>query len=667
MLNVLKRYWATILGAAIIAGVVTLGTLHIGATTIGALVETALRTKGEKFSELLLSTDGNVDAFLTGVSRAADAETKIRQLAALADIDTFSVFDRNGEEVFRSRSDRYEWLLRDRPGGISSKDRLSDRILNSPGKWQIVYDDGRTNPSLVTPLIRDGQTIGYLSVVADMIDDRTSYGITLRDASLSVLALLLIATGVPSLIYIRRHRKIAEADDRIQFLANHDPLTHLFNRTRMQEETQRILATSRATREEMAFCFIDIAGLSDINDSLGQGAGDELLQIVANRLTSTVDRTDLLARIGADDFVLLRRRVTGADDLAAVALSIKRAVAEPVELKGQIIRPNVSIGVAMMPRDGRTYGELVNHAELALFQHKTSKTGDCVVFEQHMDEEVHRRRQIEATVRDALANDGFELFYQPIVDRAGTQLLGFEALLRLPDPAGGYISPVLFIPIAETRGYIKEIGTWVIRKAAEQIAHWPDHLFVSVNLSAVQFRDGDLVGIVKQALSKAGIEGRRLEIEVVESLLLERSDDILGQLNELKALGVSIDMDDFGTGYSSLGYLWRFPFDKLKIDQSFMVAFDAGEQNVSEILGTIVSLAHHMHMKVTAEGVETKEQADLLASLGCDQQQGYYFGKPMPANRIAGEILARYQTRTGHAREATTPMSALGMRTVPSA
>ncbi|GGD16470.1 putative bifunctional diguanylate cyclase/phosphodiesterase [Aureimonas glaciei] len=659
MLNGLKRYWATILGAAILASLVTFGMLHIAATTIGGLIETTLRTKAEKFSDLLLSDEGNVNAFLTGVSRKADAETTIRQLAALADIDSFAVFNRNGEEVFRSRSDRYEWLLRDRPGGISSKDRLSDQTMGKPGKWQVVHDDGRTNPSVVSPLVQDGQTIGYLSVVADMIDDRTAYTVTLRDAALSILLLLFTATGVPLLIYVRRHRKIAEADDRIQFLANHDPLTHLFNRTRMQEETQRILATSRATREEMAFCFIDIDGLSDINDSLGQGFGDELLRIVANRLTATVDRSDLLARIGADDFVLLRRRVTGPDDLAAVALSIKRAIAEPVELKGQTIRPNVSIGVAMMPRDGRTYGELVKHSELALFQHKTSKTGHFVVFEPHMDEEVHRRRQIEATVRDALANDGFELFYQPIVDGSGTQLLGFEALLRLPDPAGGYISPVLFVPIAETRGYIKEIGTWVIRKAAEQIALWPEHLFVSVNLSAVQFRDGDLVAIVKQALDKAGIPGRRLEIEVVESLLLERSDDILGQLNELKALGISIDMDDFGTGYSSLGYLWRFPFDKLKIDQSFMVAFDSGEQNVREILGTIVSLAHHMRMKVTAEGVETKEQADLLHSLGCDQQQGYFFGKPMPADRIAGEILSRYQTRSGGSTEAL-PRPALG-------
>ena len=645
MLSTVKRYWAMMGGGAVIAAVVVFGVLYIGAGTIGSLVETAMKAKGEKFAELLMSADGNVDAFLTGIARNPDAETTIRTVAALADIDSFAIFDRTGHEIYRSRSDRYKWLLRDRPGGMSSGDRLAEPVLEKPGEWQIVYDDGTTNPSVLTPLVRNGETIGYVSVVADMIDDRSSYTTTLTDASLSIVVLLLVATGLPTLVYVRRHRKIVQADDRIHFLANHDPLTHLFNRTRMQEETQRVLATSRATREQMAFLFIDIDGLSDINDGLGQAQGDELLRVVANRLTTVVDRIDLLARIGADDFVLLRRRVMGPDDLSALAIRIKRAVGEPLELKGQIIRPNVSIGAAMMPTDGRNFDELLKHAELAVFHHKSTKSGDFTLFEPHMDEEVHRRRQIEGLVRDAVTNDGFELFYQPIVSGRGAELLGFEALIRMPDPEGGYISPAVFIPIAESRGYIKEIGTWVIRKAAQQIALWPEYLFVSVNLSAVQFRDGDLVGIVQEALESAGIAGRRMEIEVVESLLLERSDDILGQLNQLKALGISIDMDDFGTGYSSLGYLWRFPFDKLKIDQSFMIAFESGEMNVRAILGTIVSLAHHMHMKVTAEGVETEAQVALLAELGCDQLQGYHFGKPMPADRVAGELLSQYKAR----------------------
>lgn len=642
MLGAAKRYWATILGGAILAGFVVASVLTIGAGTIASLVERTMKAKGESFAELLLSEEGNLDAFLTGLSRDPDAEMKIRNVALLADIDSFAIFDRTGQDIFRSRSDRYKWLLRDRPGGMSSGDRLSSQVLEKPGYWQVVHDDGYTSPSVVTPLLRDGRTVGYLSVIAEMVDDRSAYTKALAGASFSLLLTLMVATGIPLLVYIRRHRKMVEADDRIQFLANHDPLTHLYNRTRMQDEIERVLATSRATREQMAFCFIDINGFSDINDSLGQAQGDELLRVVAHRLTSVVEPADLLARLGADDFALLRRRVAGPDDFAALIRRIKLALGEPVELKGQIIRPEVSIGVALMPRDGRTFGELFKHAELALVHQKATRLGDFTRFETFMDDEVHQRRQIEAKVREAVENDGFELFYQPLVSGEGAELLGFEALIRMRDGDGGYISPAVFIPIAESRGYIKEIGSWVIREATRQIALWPDQLFVSVNLSAVQFRDGDLVSIVGHAIATAGIEGRRLEIEVVESLLLERTDDILGQLNGLKALGVSIDMDDFGTGYSSLGYLWRFPFDKLKIDQSFMIAFDSGEQNVGEILATIISLAHLMHMKVTAEGVETQAQVDLLNALDCDQLQGYFFGKPMPTDQIADEILTRF-------------------------
>lgn len=647
LLTITKRYWATMLGGVIIAAFVVTGVLTLGSRSVGNLIETAMKEKGKHFADILVADDGKLEPFLTGISRDPDAESNVRDIASLSGISSFTIFDRDGEATYRSRSERYKWLLRERPGGVRSADRLSEQTIRRPGEWQVVYDDGRTNPSVITPLIRNGKTIGFVSVKADMTDDRAAYRATLMGASLSLLAVLLLATGVPTLIYVRRQRKMALADERIRFLANYDPLTHLMNRTCMQDETGRVLATARATRERMAFLFIDIDGLSDINDALGQASGDELLRVVASRLASLVDRADLLARIGADDFALLHRRLEGLDDLSGLARRIIESIGEPVELMGQTIRPRVSIGVSLMPDDGRSHHELVKHAELALFHHKSERNGDYAVFEPFMDEETHRRREIEAMVRAAVESNGFELFYQPIVSGDGSWLLGFEALVRLPDGKGDYISPSVFVPIAEARGYIKAIGTWVLREAVRQVSLWPEELFVSVNLSAVQFRDGDLVQIVKSALDDAGVSGRRLEIEVVESLLLERSDGILTQLNDLKDLGISIDMDDFGTGYSSLGYLWRFPFDKLKIDQSFMFAYENGEANVSEIIATIVSLAHHMHMKVTAEGVETPAQVELLASIGCDQMQGYHFGRPMPAHRVAGEVLAQFRNRIG--------------------
>ncbi|MBB4001161.1 EAL domain-containing protein [Aurantimonas endophytica] len=654
LLNTIRRYWATVCGGVAVTGFVIMSILWLGSASVGELVEAEMRARGANFVRLLLGPQGQVDAFLTGIARDPNAETTIRTVANLADIESFAVFSQQGEEVFRSRSDRYEWLLRDRPGGISSGDRLSPSLLERQGEWQVVHDEGRTNSSVVAPLIRDGVTIGYLSVVANMDESRAAYAGTLGRTSALVAFVLCLATGVPFLLYLRRKRKISEADERIQFLANHDGLTHLLNRRRMQEETDRVMATARATRERVAYLYIDLDELSEINNSLGHGCGDELLRTVATRLAAAVDEGDLVARIGADDFAVLHRRSSDVAAIASFARRISDSVCEPVQLGGQTVRPSISIGCALAPQDGRIHSEIVKHAEIAHLHHKADKGRSLVFFDPSMDDEMARRRQIEALVREAVEKDRFELFYQPIVNGDGSRLLGFEALLRLGDTQGGYISPTLFVPIAETRGYIKAIGSWVIREAARQIALWPEPLFVSVNLSAVQFRDGDLVDIVQSTLREAGIPGRRLEIEVVESLLLERSEDVLEQLGQLKDLGISIDMDDFGTGYSSLSYLWRFPFDKLKIDQSFMVALTNGEPNVPQILETIVAMAHTMQMKVTTEGIETDAQVELMKRLGCDQLQGYLFGKPMPAERVASEVLTRF--RIGEA-ESIRPLS----------
>ncbi|MCQ0988939.1 putative bifunctional diguanylate cyclase/phosphodiesterase [Jiella marina] len=643
--TLLKKHWAIILGVIAFIAFVTVSVLALGNAAVGKLVDAEMRSRGQNFADLLMAPDGNIDAFMTGIARDPDAETTMRRVADLANIDSFAIFDREGNELFRSRSDRYEWLLRDRPGGVTTGDRLSHSVISKPGHWQIVYDDGETNPSVITPLIRNGTKIGFVSVVADMIADRYHYQTTLARTSALVVLVLLCATGLPFLLYLMRKRKIAEADERIRFLADHDALTHLLNRRRMQEETDQILTKVRVTRERLAYLYIDLDDLAEINDSFGQACGDDLLRVVAGRLAASLGPGDLLARIGPDDFAILHRRVGPLEDVVALARRLTEAVGETVELKGQTVTPKISIGCAMVSEHGRTHSELVKHAEIAHFHHKGDRQEPLIFFEPRMDEEMHRRRQIEALLRKAIENDAFELFYQPLVKGEDGSVVGFEALLRLRDQDGEYVSPAEFVPIAESRGYIKTIGTWVIYEAARQISQWPEPLFVSVNLSAVQFVDGDLVDIIRDALAKAGIDGRRLEVEVVESLLLERSGTILDQLVALKKLGISIDMDDFGTGYSSLGYLWRFPFDKLKIDQSFMKAMINRERNVDQIIATIVSLAHHMKMKVTTEGVETEEQVEFLRSLGCDQLQGFYFGKPMPATEVAAEILSRFDPR----------------------
>lgn len=643
MLHTIRQHIAVIAGGLAIAAFVIVSVLFVGSFAVQDIVETEISGRADNFAELLLSEPDALDAFMTGISRTPGIEAKIRNVSNLSGIERFSLFDASGQEIYQSRSERYGWLLRDRPGGISTGDRLAESTIARKGHWRVIVHNGDQPPSVIKPLSRDGQRIGFLSVQADMTADRSLYTGTLYKAFSLTGLILLVATGVPFVAYLVRRRKIAEADERIEFLANHDSLTQLLNRSRMQEETDRVLMTARATRERMAYIYIDLDELGEINAKLGQANGDEILKVLAKRIRFICHKDDLVGRIGPDDFAILKRRVSSANDVRAFSRRLANALSEPIEQCGERIEPAVSIGCAMVPVDGRSHTELVKHAELAHFRHKSSKMDDLVFFEAWMDEDNHRRRLIEAQVRHAIENDGLELHYQPLVCGSTHQTLGFEALIRLRDSEGHQIAPAEFVPIAEARGYIKRIGTWVIQEATRQAAQWPKDCFVSVNLSTVQFADGDLVSIVSKALQDAGIDGKQLELEVVESLVLDRSEEVLEQLKSLRELGISLAMDDFGTGYSSLSYLWRFPFDKLKIDQSFMFAMARGEQKVDQLVRTIVSMGHHMAMKVVTEGVETAEQVELLRDCGCDQIQGYYFGRPVPATEIAFEALEHFR------------------------
>ncbi len=644
LLTIAKRYLATFGGGLAIAAFIALGTTWLGQSTIERLVQENANHRAATFADYLLANRERLDALVTGVARVPDIETRIRNAAALAQITGFSIFDQTGAEVFSTGAKGEAWMLRDRPGGVSQGRRLSHETLAREGYWQMASGAGDI-PSIVMPLIEDGRPVAYLSAQIDTTAENIAFARTLSLASLQLLAILFVAAGLPALLYMRRKRRMDEADERIVFLHNHDSLTTLLNRRRMHEETDRILSTSRATRERMALWFIDVDGLGDINDSMGQACGDELLRAIAARLGEIAERGDLVARIGPDEFAILQRGVRAEENLHAFAHRITAAMSDPIELDGGRVVPGLSIGAAMTPEHGRSYTDLIKHAELAFLHQKAVRREEFTLFRPSMDTDSHRRRQMEQLLREALSGNGFELFYQPIVSGQSQELIGFEALIRMPDGEGGFVPPSVFIPIAEARGYIKDIGSWVIGEAARQAALWPEHLFVSVNLSAVQFHDGDLVEIVRRALAEAGIPGHRLGIEVVESLLLEQSDAILEQLRALKTLGVSVDMDDFGTGYSSLGYLWRFPFDKLKIDQSFMAAFDEGKTSIPQILETIIALAHNLGLKVTAEGIETQEQADLLRAFGCDQLQGFFFGRPVSATHVAGELLQSMSTR----------------------
>ena len=634
-----RKYASTAVGAITLLTVVGGAALYSSQIAVEMLERGQTESRGRAFADFLLDQDGQLDALLTGISRTSDAEVDARTASKAAGLLTFSVFDKSGREVFTPRSMQQEWLLRERPGGTATGASLSADYIAKPGPWIVVEGLGGRRPTATMALERNGERIGFLSASPHMTAAIERFESVVRLIAIGLFCAATVAVGGPAAMVFLRRRRIDQANERIEFLDNFDPLTHLLNRKRFQEETDRILATTRATRERTALWAISVVGLSEINSGMGQQTGDDLLRAISERIARVIDKNDLFGRVSGGDFRLLQRnKPSGTEPINRLAQTIRQCLAVPIEIAGHVIVPKLSIGVVLAPDHGRTFSDLARHADLAQAVERETRTGFYTIFEPSMDVEAHRRRRIEHEMRVALRSGRFELFYQPIVGAQDGVPKGLEALIRLPDGQGGYISPAQFIPIAEARDLMKPISDWVIEESIRAVSRWPEPLYVSINLSPAQFRDDDLVELIGATLQRYGVAGRRLQIEVVETLLLERSDPVLHQLRGLKDLGISIAMDDFGTGYSSLGYLWRFPFDTVKIDQSFMLAFEAGEANVPQILETIISLAHNLGMRVTTEGVETAEQARMLAQLNCDSLQGFHFARPKPLSQL--DILA---------------------------
>ncbi|MDN5000306.1 putative bifunctional diguanylate cyclase/phosphodiesterase [Bradyrhizobium sp. GCM10027634] len=443
---------------------------------------------------------------------------------------------------------------------------------------------------------------------------------------------------MPDLGWVATHEDITEqrqAELRIAYMAHHDALTDLGNRTLLNQR----LAQAFASGQAFAVHHIDLDKFKSVNDTLGHHAGDALLKGVAERLRRLARPGDTIARMGGDEFVVLQTPIEGADEARVLAQRIIVQMAAPFEIDdGQTIA-GASIGIAIAPADGATSEQLLRNADLALYRAKSDGRGTYRLFEPAMDEQVQNRRALELDLRKALVGGEFELHYQPLVRSQNGEISGFEALIRWRHPQHGLMAPGSFIPLAEEIGLIVPIGEWVIRQACRTASRWPKHLHVAVNISAVQFRYAGLAEVIVGALAAAGLEANRLEIEITESVLLQDKEGTLAILHRLRELGVRIAMDDFGTGYSSLTYLQCFPFDKIKIDRSFVrdVATDAGSLN---IVRAITALANGMGMTATAEGVETREQLDRVAAEGCSEMQGYLFSRPLPADEIERRFLS---------------------------
>jgi diguanylate cyclase (GGDEF)-like protein len=422
-------------------------------------------------------------------------------------------------------------------------------------------------------------------------------------------------------------------------MAHHDALTDLANRVLLNERLEHALGC-RIHREQMvAVHHLDLDQFKAVNDTFGHPAGDKLLKIVADRLRGLARETDTVARTGGDEFVIVQAPIADPAEATSLAQRIIASMSEPFEIDGHQAVIGASIGIAVGPGDGLRPDRLLRNADLALYRAKGDGRGTFSFFEPAMDLQMQTHRIMERDLRKALPGGEFELYYQPVVNLASNEISGFEALIRWNHPEKGMVSPAAFIPLAEEIGFIIPIGEWVIRQACTTAAQWPENLHVAVNISAVQFRSPGLMQVIVGALAASGLHPTRLEIEITETVLLHNRDTTLAVLHQLRALGVRIAMDDFGTGYSSLTYLQCFPFDKIKIDRSFVkdITENTGSLN---IVRAIAALANGMGMMATAEGVETSEQLDRITSEGCTEMQGFLFSRPLPAHQIERHFLS---------------------------
>jgi len=424
------------------------------------------------------------------------------------------------------------------------------------------------------------------------------------------------------------------AEAEIVHLARHDVLTGLANRAEFNAKLDEASKRLKRNGTAVTVMMLDLDKFKAVNDTLGHPAGDQLLVEVARRLKSSIRETDVLARLGGDEFAIIQEGGPNQHEGAsALALRIINSITRPFDLNGHTASVGTSIGIVLAPEHGADPEELLKKADLALYDTKANGRNDFRFFRAEMLEVVHTQRSAESELRDAIAREEFELHYQPVMDAKTRQLCGVEVLVRWRHPTRGLIPPDRFIPLAESTGLIAQLGEWVLQQACTDATSWPAHIKVAINISAVQFRKGNLFDVVLCALVETGLPPERLELEITETSLLENQEAHLTTIRQLKNIGISMALDDFGTGYSSVSYLTNFPFDKIKIDKSFTQGV-LNRRDCAAVVSSVLALAHGLGTVTTAEGVETEEQLEYMRNAGVDLVQGYLLGRPVPLSQL---------------------------------
>ena len=559
---------------------------------------------------------------------------------------------RLSEQRLRLEKQRLDTAVNNMTQGLllfASSQRLivcNQRYIDMYGLSAKVVKPGATFREVIAHRKATGSFVGdvdlYCSRVLRGIGLRQSMTIETPDGrSIQVVNEPLADGG-----WVATHEDITErtrAQQRITHLAHYDALTDLPNRALFHERLKTELANI-APGAQLAVHYIDIDEFKSVNDSLGHLIGDELLKSVAASLSRCVEASDFVARLGGDEFAIVQTAVKSVADVTDLVEQVFDAIREPFECLGHQLSAAASIGIALAPGHGVGLDQILKNADLAMYAAKSAGRRTYRFFEPEMDAQVKARRRLELDLRQAIADQALEVYYQPCVSLADNTITGCEALVRWRHPERGMISPAEFIPIAEETGLINELGEWVLETACAEATKWPDNTRLAVNVSPVQFRSGTLALKIVTVLAQSGLPASRLELEITEAVLIRDDDAALAILHQLRGIGVRIALDDFGTGYSSLSYLQRFPCDKIKIDRCFVS--DIAEPNGSScIVRAVVNIAAERHMTTTAEGVETEQQQELLRALGCSEMQGYLFSPPKPAAEIRSMFHALRERR----------------------
>ena len=552
----------------------------------------------------------------------------ILRLKAAGNILGFSLFDGSGQLVLsdldnRALSPQHDTTVREVLSSRKPIARLQhlSSVEQYPGLYAEAY----------LPLI--SATDNVLGVVEVYIDQSRT-GAVFRQAvagvSFYISILVTFAFLVPALAFYWRSEQAKASHSRLSYLSHHDLLTGTFNRDGFFSEYALRQNSVKAEGCFYAMVLMDISNFKYVNKEYGQQSGDAVLTVTTNRLLDFLDPKAIIARFSADKFFIAIPAMNNSD-LEETILGVLKRVQVPYRINERSIAIFVNIGACICHDENIDVETKIQRAELALFNVKVSVGESYCIYREDLEKQIVHNRTIEHLLRTGLEQGRFEIYYQPILAARERKLAGFEALLRLRDDMGMMIPPLEFIPMAESLGLIDEIGSWVIKNAMIKAASWPEQIYISINISVVQFQTGRLLSQVREHLESSQVTPQRIEFEVTESVMIDQDYQVKEQIYELQSLGIRFSVDDFGTGFSSLSYLWMFQFNKLKIDRSFIHALSADIDKAIQILSTIILLAHRLKLYVTAEGIESEYHAEILEDLGCDQFQGYLFHPPLPA------------------------------------